>query len=271
MTSTNFLQNAAKKMMHCVKSHLYSLCIKVRRQKSGIDTTKYHTWPRTPHGKVTKTQKKNITYKRAKRPALSQLMTTRLQWTDKKAVYTSEYWSKINPTVKPVWAWLQTQHQALNLSSIDKSLNQNRHRIWGHTCRRAIKEVYEVANRDYVDHQACSLLQFINVITNLLIMRNYFNLLQWKIIKANNFFLIYTLSLHKNLVPKALGAREIKPNFTYFSFHNRFSNTFSPFLHYQMDARINISNIWILIFKKEVGSGYLYFQELIICRLGTSR
>ena len=36
------------------------------------------------HGKVTITQE-NITYKRAKRPALSEQVATRLQWTDKTA------------------------------------------------------------------------------------------------------------------------------------------------------------------------------------------
>ena len=35
----------------------YYFLLKVtRRQRSGIDTIKYHTWPRIPHGKVTKTQ-----------------------------------------------------------------------------------------------------------------------------------------------------------------------------------------------------------------------
>ena len=43
------------------------------------------------------------------------------------------------------------------------------------THRRAIKEKSKVANRDWVDHQACSLLKYINVIANLFIMRNYFN------------------------------------------------------------------------------------------------
>ena len=43
------------------------------------------------------------------------------------------------------------------------------------THRRAIKEENKVANRDWVDHQACSLLQYINVIANLYIMGNYFN------------------------------------------------------------------------------------------------
>ena len=38
-----------------------------RKERSGIDTIKYHTWPTTPYWKVTKAQW-NITYKRAKRP-----------------------------------------------------------------------------------------------------------------------------------------------------------------------------------------------------------
>ena len=40
---------------------------------------------------------------------------------------------------------------------------------------RAIKEESKVTNRDWVDYQACSLLQYINAIANLFIMRNYFN------------------------------------------------------------------------------------------------
>ena len=38
----------------------------------------------------------------------------------------------------------------------------------------------------WIDHQACSLLQYINVIANLFVMGNYFNELRWKIIRANN-------------------------------------------------------------------------------------
>ena len=37
------------------------------------------------------------------------------------------------------------------------------------------KEESKVANRNWVDHQACSLPQSINVIANLFIMGNYFN------------------------------------------------------------------------------------------------
>ena len=39
----------------------------------------------------------------------------------------------------------------------------------------AIKEEAKAANCDWVDHQACSLLQYINVKANLFIMGNYFN------------------------------------------------------------------------------------------------
>ena len=45
----------------------------------------------------------------------------------------------------------------------------------GLTRRREIKEERKVANRDRVDHQACSLLQYINAIANLLIMGYCFN------------------------------------------------------------------------------------------------
>ena len=38
-----------------------------------------------------------------------------------------------------------------------------------------MKKESKVANRDWVDHQVCSLLQSINVIANLFIMGNYLN------------------------------------------------------------------------------------------------
>ena len=38
---------------------------------------------------------------------------------------------------------------------------------------RAIEEKSKVANSDWVDNQACSLLQYINVIANLFIIRYY--------------------------------------------------------------------------------------------------
>ena len=69
------------------------------------------------------------------------------------------------------------------MSSIDKTLSRNRHRVLSPTQQRAIKEESKVANRDWVDHQACSLLQYINVIAKLFMMGNYFNKLRWKILE----------------------------------------------------------------------------------------
>ena len=66
----------------------------------------------------------------------------------------------------------QPKHQTTTFSSINKSLSRTRHRVWSPTHRRAIKEESKVANRDWVDHQACSLFQYINVIANLFIMGN---------------------------------------------------------------------------------------------------
>ena len=51
----------------------------------------------------------------------------------------------------------------------------NDHNIVSSLIWRAIKEESKVANRDWVDREACSLLQYIDVIANLFIMGNYFN------------------------------------------------------------------------------------------------
>ena len=40
-----------------------------------------------------------------------------------------EYWSKINPTIKPWRNRQQTHHQAPTISSIDKSLSRNLHSL----------------------------------------------------------------------------------------------------------------------------------------------
>ena len=62
------------------------------------------------------------------------------------------------------------------ISSIDKSISRNRHGVCNLTHRRAIKEESKIDDRDFVDHQACILLQYINVIANLFfIMGSYFN------------------------------------------------------------------------------------------------
>ena len=66
--------------------------------------------------------------------------------------------------VNPCGPNKQPKHQARTISSIEKSWSRNHHRVWSPTHRRAIKEESKVANRDWVDHEACSLLQYINVI-----------------------------------------------------------------------------------------------------------
>ena len=53
--------------------------------------------------------------------------------------------------------------------------------------QRAFKEESKVVNRVWVDHIAWNLLQYINVITNLFVWRNYFTELRSKIISYNNF------------------------------------------------------------------------------------
>ena len=71
-----------------------------------------------------------------------------------------------HPIVKPRWAWPQAQYQALTLSSIDKSLSPNRQRVWGPGPAGVhLKKAKLVANLDWVDNQAFSLLQYINVKT----------------------------------------------------------------------------------------------------------
>ena len=112
---------------------------------------------------------------------------TRRQIKDKDpTVNKTEYRNKKNPTAKPPWARQQPKHQAPTISSIDKSLSRNHHRVRSPTHRCAIKEESKCANRDWVDYQACSLLQYINVIANLFIMGNCSYKLRWKIIRANN-------------------------------------------------------------------------------------
>ena len=58
------------------------------------------------------------------------------------------------------------KHQAPTISSIDKSLSRNHHRVWSPTQWPAIKEESKVATRDWVDYQEWTLLQYINVMSN---------------------------------------------------------------------------------------------------------
>ena len=106
----------------------------------------------------------------------------------------------------------QPKHQAPTISSIDKSLRWNRHRVWSPTHRRAIKEESKVADRDWVDHQACSLLQYINVIANLFKMGIYFNELCWKIIRANNLIQFIHQVTIESRFQKSMAQERFKSN-----------------------------------------------------------
>ena len=61
----------------------------------------------------------------------------------------------------------QSKDQASTISLINKSLSWNRHKVRSQTHQCTIKEESKVANYDWVDHQAYSLLQYMNVIANL--------------------------------------------------------------------------------------------------------
>ena len=122
-------------------------------------------------------------------------------------------WAKEIQQVNPGGSDKQPKHQAPTISSIDKSLSGKRYRVWSPTHQRAIKEQSKVANRDWVDHQACSLLQYINVIANLFIMGNYFNELRWKINRANNLLqFVHQVTIEFGF-SKSLAQERLKSNF----------------------------------------------------------
>ena len=92
------------------------------------------------------------------------------------------------------------------------TLSGNHHRVCSSTHRRAIKEESKFANREWVDHKAYSLLQYINVIANLFIMENYFNELRWKDIRANNLIqFIYQVTIELRF-QKSLTHERFKSN-----------------------------------------------------------
>ena len=87
------------------------------------------------------------------------------------------------------------------------SLSRNHHRVLSLAHRRAIKEESKDANRDWVDHQACSLLQYINVI-----MGNYFNELRRKNIRANSLLQFIHLVTITIRFPKSLAQERFEAN-----------------------------------------------------------
>ena len=107
----------------------------------------------------------SVFYRLLCRPPLNSNWTLSRGWS--LAEFLRKPICKRNQTVKLQWARQQTQHQAQTISYIDKSLSQKRHRV----SRCSIKEESKVANRDWVGHQTCSLLQYINVMTNLFLKK----------------------------------------------------------------------------------------------------
>ena len=95
-----------------------------------------------------------------------------------------------------------------NHQSKDKSLRRNRHR--GPTRWHAIKEESTVFNRDWVNQQACSLLKYINVLTNLFIMRNYFINCAERVLVPTIFFNLCTYVAIKLWFRKSLAQERFK-------------------------------------------------------------
>ena len=75
-----------------------------------------------------------------------------------------------------------------------------------------MKEESTIANRDRVDHQACSLLQYINVKVDILKIGNYFNELRWKIIRANNLLQFIHQVIIEFRFRKSLAQERFKSN-----------------------------------------------------------
>ena len=98
------------------------------------------------------------------------------------------------------------------ISSKDKALSLNHHRVLSPIHQRVIKEESKVANPDWVYHQACSLLQYINIIANLFIMGNYFNELRLYIIRAKDLLqLIHQVTIEFRF-QKTLAQERFKSN-----------------------------------------------------------
>ena len=56
-----------------------------------------------------------------------------------------------------------------------KFLGRSLHKVWGTTSRRAIKEGSKVVNRDWVNHQACTLSHNMYVVSSSFITNDIFN------------------------------------------------------------------------------------------------
>ena len=116
------------------------------------------------------------------------------------AIPTPKRWSDRNPTVEPLWTRPKTEHWAPNQLNW-KFLGRSLHWDWGPIRRRAIKEGTKDVNRDWVNHEACSLSHNIHVVVGYFITNDYFSQL---IHSGQQFFYIYTLCHHKIWVTTGL-------------------------------------------------------------------
>ena len=85
-------------------------------------------------------------------------------------------WSNRSPTVEPRWAWPKTDHQApTNLTKIYAGAI-----IKSEADQPAIKEVCKAVNRDWVNHQACSLSHNIHVVSDSFVSNRPIAFEYWK-------------------------------------------------------------------------------------------
>ena len=97
---------------------------------------------------------------------------------------TLKLWSNRRPTVELRCVRPKTDHQAPgNLT--ENSMTEPY--VWGPTHRRAIKEVCKAVNRDWLNHQSCSLSHNIHVVIVVFVTNTCFPQLIRKIISTNNF------------------------------------------------------------------------------------
>ena len=107
-------------------------------------------------------------YVRMKDPYLIDASSSTYKSRYKKEISTQQYIQlntrekvqQLNPDMPDQRHEIRPQSSRLQIA-----LTWNRHRVGGPTRRPAIKEEIKVVNHDWVDHQACSLSQYIQVIT----------------------------------------------------------------------------------------------------------
>ena len=99
---------------------------------------------------------------------------------------TLKRWSNRNPTVEP--GGPDQRERASSPNQLDwKTLGRSLHLVRVPTRRRVIEESNKVVNRDWVNHQACSLSHNIHVLSDFFIANDYVSKLVRKIMPSNIF------------------------------------------------------------------------------------